>query len=176
MRSPMVGVRSRTSFCAFAPFRSGSSSRVGTNSRYRSGAYRAIKFLAWLWITISIATGSAESGRTERQRGSPVSALRFTGPNCRTRLLTSRTTNESPRHARNPHATHWKRLNASSKIARVAVLSKPKAVIVTADDFGLSREVNAGVIRAHREGILTGTSLMVAGAARDEAAVLAHEN
>jgi hopanoid biosynthesis associated protein HpnK len=49
-------------------------------------------------------------------------------------------------------------------------------VIVTADDFGLSREVNAGVIRAHREGILTGTSLMVAGAARDEAAMLAHEN
>jgi hopanoid biosynthesis associated protein HpnK len=55
-------------------------------------------------------------------------------------------------------------------------LIKPKAVIVTADDFGLSREVNAGVIRAHREGILTGTSLMVAGAARDEAAALAREN
>ena len=52
----------------------------------------------------------------------------------------------------------------------------PKAVIVTADDFGLSREVNAGVLRAHREGILTGTSLMVAGAARDEAAALAREN
>jgi hopanoid biosynthesis associated protein HpnK len=64
----------------------------------------------------------------------------------------------------------------ASKIARVAALIKPKAVIVTADDFGLSREVNAGVIRAHREGILTGTSLMVAGAARDEAAALAHEN
>jgi hopanoid biosynthesis associated protein HpnK len=51
-----------------------------------------------------------------------------------------------------------------------------RAVIVTADDFGLSREVNAGVIRAHRDGILTATSLMVAGAARDQAASLAREN
>ncbi len=51
-----------------------------------------------------------------------------------------------------------------------------RAAIVTADDFGLSREVNAGVIRAHREGVLTATSLMVAGAARDEAAALAREN
>ncbi|HLW71249.1 MAG TPA: hopanoid biosynthesis-associated protein HpnK [Candidatus Binataceae bacterium] len=48
-----------------------------------------------------------------------------------------------------------------------------KAVIITADDFGLSREVNAGVVRAHREGILTATSLIVAGAARDEAAAIA---
>src|SRR5260221_7728721 len=54
--------------------------------------------------------------------------------------------------------------------------SMPKAAIVTADDFGYSREVNAGIIRAHREGILTATSLMVAAAARDEAADLAHEN
>jgi hopanoid biosynthesis associated protein HpnK len=51
-----------------------------------------------------------------------------------------------------------------------------RALIVTADDFGLSREVNAGIIRAHREGILTATSLMVAAAARDEAAAFAREN
>jgi len=51
-----------------------------------------------------------------------------------------------------------------------------RAVIVTADDFGYSREVNAGIIRAHREGILTATSLIVSAAARDEAAVLAREN
>lgn len=50
------------------------------------------------------------------------------------------------------------------------------AVIVTADDFGLSREANAGILRAHREGVLTAASLMVAGAARDEAAALAREN
>ncbi len=51
-----------------------------------------------------------------------------------------------------------------------------RAVIVTADDFGISREANAGIIRAHREGVLTATSLMVAGVARDEAAALAREH
>jgi chitin disaccharide deacetylase len=54
--------------------------------------------------------------------------------------------------------------------------SAGRAVIVTADDFGFSREVNAGIIRAHREGILTAASLMVAAAARDEAVRLAREN
>jgi hopanoid biosynthesis associated protein HpnK len=54
--------------------------------------------------------------------------------------------------------------------------SAPKAAIVTADDFGYSREVNAGIIRAHRDGVLTATSLMVAAAARDEAVDLAREN
>jgi hopanoid biosynthesis associated protein HpnK len=51
-----------------------------------------------------------------------------------------------------------------------------KSVIITADDFGVSREANAGIVRAHREGVLTGTSLMVAAAARDEAAALARDN
>ena len=51
-----------------------------------------------------------------------------------------------------------------------------KNLIVNGDDFGYSREVNAGIIRAHREGILTSTSLMVAETARDEAAALAKEN
>ncbi len=51
-----------------------------------------------------------------------------------------------------------------------------KSLIVNGDDFGFSREVNAGIVRAHREGILTSTSLMVAEAARDEAVALAKEN
>ncbi len=51
-----------------------------------------------------------------------------------------------------------------------------KRLIVNGDDFGFSREVNSGIIRAHREGILTSTSLMVADSARDEAAALAKEN
>jgi len=51
-----------------------------------------------------------------------------------------------------------------------------KTLIVNADDFGLSREVNAAVVRAHREGILTSASLMVAEAHRDEAISLAHEH
>lgn len=53
---------------------------------------------------------------------------------------------------------------------------REKRLIVNGDDFGFSREVNAGIIRAHRAGILTSTSLMVADAARDEAAALAKEN
>lgn len=50
-----------------------------------------------------------------------------------------------------------------------------KSLIVNGDDFGFSSEVNAGIIRAHREGILTSTSLMVAESARDEAVALAKE-
>ncbi|MCX7707715.1 MAG: hopanoid biosynthesis-associated protein HpnK [Anaerolineae bacterium] len=50
---------------------------------------------------------------------------------------------------------------------------RPPQVIVTADDFGRSPAINAAVIRAHREGILTGASLMVAGDAWDEAVELA---
>ena len=51
-----------------------------------------------------------------------------------------------------------------------------KTLVVNADDFGASREINAAVVRAHREGILTSASLMVAEAHRDEAARLAREN
>ncbi|HLX38357.1 MAG TPA: hopanoid biosynthesis-associated protein HpnK [Candidatus Binataceae bacterium] len=51
-----------------------------------------------------------------------------------------------------------------------------KRLIVNGDDFGRTREVNAGIIRAHREGILTSASLMVADVARDEAVALAKEN
>ena len=51
-----------------------------------------------------------------------------------------------------------------------------KALIVNADDFGISREVNTAVIKAHREGILTSASLMVAEAQAEAAARLAREN
>lgn len=44
-----------------------------------------------------------------------------------------------------------------------------KRLIVTADDFGMSREVNEAVELAHREGILTCASLVVAGDAVDDA-------
>lgn len=42
-------------------------------------------------------------------------------------------------------------------------------LIVTADDFGASPEVNDAVEHAHRDGILTAASLMVAGDAADDA-------
>ncbi len=51
-----------------------------------------------------------------------------------------------------------------------------KRLIVNGDDFGLSGEVNAGILRAHREGILTTASLMVAEPAAEAAARAAHEN
>jgi hopanoid biosynthesis associated protein HpnK len=44
-----------------------------------------------------------------------------------------------------------------------------KRIIVTADDFGLSESVNEAVERAHRQGILTAASLMVAGPAAEDA-------
>jgi hypothetical protein len=48
-----------------------------------------------------------------------------------------------------------------------------RRLIVAADDFGMSPGVNAGILRAHRDGILTETSLMVRGAAVAEAVALA---
>jgi hopanoid biosynthesis associated protein HpnK len=48
-----------------------------------------------------------------------------------------------------------------------------RRLIVTADDFGASLAVNEAVERAHRDGILTAASLMVAGAAADDAVMRA---
>lgn len=69
-------------------------------------------------------------------------------------------------------------MNAERAPAALAlpIAGSVKQAIITADDFGFSREVNAAVTRAHRQGVLTGTSLMVAGAARDEAAMVARDN
>lgn len=54
--------------------------------------------------------------------------------------------------------------------------TRPRRLIVNADDFGRSPAINQAVIRAHREGILTTASLMVNGAAFDEAVELARQN
>jgi hopanoid biosynthesis associated protein HpnK len=54
--------------------------------------------------------------------------------------------------------------------------AKPRRLIVNADDFGRSASINQAVIRAHREGILTTTSLMVNEPAVEEAVALAREN
>jgi chitin disaccharide deacetylase len=54
-------------------------------------------------------------------------------------------------------------------------MTEAKSVIFTADDFGASAEVNAGILRAYRQGVLRGTSLMVAAPARDAAVVAARE-
>jgi chitin disaccharide deacetylase len=44
-----------------------------------------------------------------------------------------------------------------------------KTLILNADDFGMTRGVNEGIIRAHREGILTSATLMATGPAFDDA-------
>jgi hopanoid biosynthesis associated protein HpnK len=46
-------------------------------------------------------------------------------------------------------------------------------LILNADDFGLTRGVNEGIVRAHRDGILTSATLMANGDAFDHAVQLA---
>jgi predicted glycoside hydrolase/deacetylase ChbG (UPF0249 family) len=48
-----------------------------------------------------------------------------------------------------------------------------RRLIVNADDFGFTRDVNDGIIEAHRSGILTATTLMANGDAFDHAVLLA---
>lgn len=50
-----------------------------------------------------------------------------------------------------------------------------RKLVVNADDFGFTPDVNQGIIEAHRHGILTATTLMATGAAFDEAVRLARE-
>ena len=51
-----------------------------------------------------------------------------------------------------------------------------KQLIVNADDFGFTRDVNAGIVEAHTRGILTATTLMANGDAFDDAVRLAREH
>ena len=50
-----------------------------------------------------------------------------------------------------------------------------KRLIVNADDFGFTPDVNRGIVAAHRGGILTATTLMANGDAFDDAVRLARE-
>lgn len=51
-----------------------------------------------------------------------------------------------------------------------------KRLIVNADDFGFTRGVNAGIVRAHKTGIVTSTTIMANGEAFQDAVELAREN
>jgi hopanoid biosynthesis associated protein HpnK len=53
---------------------------------------------------------------------------------------------------------------------------RPCRLIINGDDFGASEEINEAIILAHRNGILTSTSLMVSGPAFEHAVNLAKEN
>lgn len=50
-----------------------------------------------------------------------------------------------------------------------------KYLIVSADDFGLTKSVNEGIAKAHREGIVTSVNLFPSGEAFDDALRLAKE-
>ena len=50
-----------------------------------------------------------------------------------------------------------------------------KQLVVNADDFGFTPDVNLGIVDAHRRGILTATTIMANGAAFDDAVRLARE-
>ena len=52
-------------------------------------------------------------------------------------------------------------------------MSSRKRLIVNADDFGFTPDVNEGIVEAHRGGILTATTLMATGDAFDDAVRLA---
>jgi len=50
-----------------------------------------------------------------------------------------------------------------------------RQLVVNADDFGFTPDVNEGIVEAHRDGILTATTLMANGAAFDDAVRLTRE-
>ncbi|MBL8173258.1 MAG: ChbG/HpnK family deacetylase [Bryobacterales bacterium] len=49
-------------------------------------------------------------------------------------------------------------------------------MVVNADDFGFTRDVNDGIVEAHRNGILTATTLMANGAEFEHAVTLARRH
>ena len=54
-------------------------------------------------------------------------------------------------------------------------MSFRKQLVVNADDFGFTPDVNQGIVEAHRRGILTAATLMANGAAFEDALRLARE-
>ena len=51
-----------------------------------------------------------------------------------------------------------------------------RRLIINADDFGFTPDVNLGILEAHRSGILTATTLMANGDAFDDAVRIAQAN
>ncbi len=50
-----------------------------------------------------------------------------------------------------------------------------RLLAINADDFGFTRDVNAGIVQAHRYGVLTSTTLMANGEAFEDAVSMARE-
>jgi len=51
-----------------------------------------------------------------------------------------------------------------------------RTLVVNADDFGFTHDVNAGIVEANERGILTATTLMATGAAFEDAVRLARDH
>ena len=51
-----------------------------------------------------------------------------------------------------------------------------RRLVVNADDFGFTRDVNEGIVEAHQKGILTATTIMANGTAFSHAVELAKDN
>lgn len=65
-------------------------------------------------------------------------------------------------------------MSRDSRAADTAATAVQKRqLIVNADDFGMARGVNDGIVAAHAEGIVTSTTLLVDGAAAEHALELA---
>ena len=56
------------------------------------------------------------------------------------------------------------------------VVIRMRQLVVNADDFGFTRDVNQGIVEAHKNGILTATTIMSDGPAFQDAVRLAKEN
>jgi hopanoid biosynthesis associated protein HpnK len=64
--------------------------------------------------------------------------------------------------------------NPTSNIQNLKSQPRRRFAIINGDDFGFSSGVNQAIIKAHEQGVLTSTSLMVTGEAASEAIALAH--
>ncbi len=63
----------------------------------------------------------------------------------------------------------------SARVLPARVLSARRQLVVNADDFGFTPDVNRGILEAHRRGILTATTLMATGDAFEDALGLARQ-
>jgi chitin disaccharide deacetylase len=69
----------------------------------------------------------------------------------------------------------WERLLRLGDLELLLMVAK-RHLIVNADDFGLSSSVNEGIIKAHEQGIVTSTSLIVCRPGAVEAATYSREH
>jgi chitin disaccharide deacetylase len=70
---------------------------------------------------------------------------------------------------------HHDRSDTAGFRLREGVPKVRKRLVVNADDFGFTPDVNRGIVDAHRRGILTATTLMANGSAFDDAVRFARE-